>query len=126
MIRILVVDDEEAIRFVLEAILSRYGYEVESAEDGLVAMRKFKTQPFDIIITDIVMPEQEGLETIRKMKKEKPELGIIAISGGGRNGPIDYLSIAKKLGADFTFEKPWDNHELLEAVEQLTQRIPAH
>jgi DNA-binding NtrC family response regulator len=123
MICILVVDDDEAVRIVLKRILSRAGYDVECAQNGIDAMRKLKLKSADIVITDIIMPEQEGIETILMIKKMHPEIGIIAISGGGRIGPSDYLSMAKLLGADFTFAKPWNNQELLDAITQLSARI---
>ena len=125
MINILVADDEEAIRIALKRLLNKAGYVVECVENGIEAMRKLELKSADIVITDIIMPEQEGIETIRMIKKKIPEIGIIAISGGGRNGPSDYLTIAKMLGADFTFTKPWDNQELLDAITELSDRVRA-
>jgi CheY-like chemotaxis protein len=125
MICILVVDDDEAVRIVLNKVLSKAGYDVECAVNGIDAMRKLRLKPADIVITDIVMPEQEGIETIRMIKKTNPEIGIIAISGGGRIGPSDYLSMAGMLGADFTLAKPWDNQELLNMIANLSDRIHA-
>ena len=82
------------------------GYEVIEAADGREGLLKFRKQGADLVITDLIMPEQEGLETITLMKKERPDLNIIAISGGGRIGPEAYLPAAQELGAARVFSKP--------------------
>ncbi|MCL4305127.1 response regulator [bacterium] len=116
MARILVVDDDPNIRQMLRSMLEREGYEVDVASNGLECMRRFEAAPADLVITDIIMPEQEGIETIRRLRAEYPESRIIAISGGGRIGPSDYLSMAKLIGAVSTLSKPFDRKDLLEAI----------
>ena len=127
MKRILVVDDDEAIRNLLKTILEREGYEVSSAADGKEAIRLFRRQPSDLIITDIIMPEQEGLKTILNLRRDHPHVGIIAISGGGQYGLGDYLEAATAFGADKTFSKPFDRAELVRSVRDLLaqKRAPA-
>ncbi|PIE57839.1 MAG: response regulator [Desulfobulbus propionicus] len=117
--RILVIDDDEQMRLLLRQIIEWTGYEVLEAVDGLDGMVKQHQYKADLVITDIIMPEQEGLETITALKKEYPGLKIIAISGGGRIGPEAYLPAAKELGADRVFSKPFDVKELAEAVKEL-------
>jgi len=119
MKHIMVIDDDEAIRDLLKAILEREGYEVTSAADGKEAIRLFRRNPSDLIITDIIMPQQEGLKTISDLRREHPEVRIIAISGGGQYGLGEYLDVATALGADQTFAKPFDRLELVKAVRKL-------
>ncbi len=116
---ILVVDDEEQMRSIIRQLLENAGYSVMEAPDGKVALWLFKEMPADLIITDIIMPEKEGLETIMELKRDFPKVKIIAISGGGQGSPGQYLSIAKKMGADHTLTKPFEKEELLKAVKNL-------
>lgn len=120
MIRILVVDDDYQMREMLGVILERKGYDVKTASDGNAAIQLQQTKPFDIIITDIIMPEKEGLETISELRRGYPRLKIIAISGGGRYRPEGYLELAKQLGADLVLAKPFGSWEILSAVKELT------
>ncbi len=117
--RILVIDDDEQMRTLLRQVIEWAGYEVVEAEDGREGMIQQRREPADLVITDLIMPEQEGLETITGLKKEYPDLKIIAISGGGRIGPDAYLPAAKELGADRIFSKPFDVKELAQAVKEL-------
>ncbi len=117
--RILVVDDEEPIRTMLRKILEDSGYEVSEAPDGKVALWIYKVKHSDLIITDLIMPEKEGIETISELKRDYPEVKIIAISGGGRGGKGQYLDMAKKFGADNTLAKPFEKEELLKTVKDL-------
>jgi DNA-binding response OmpR family regulator len=119
MPRILVIDDDTQIREMLTQFLEKAGYEILAAPNGLAALKLQQAQPADLIITDLIMPEKEGLETIREFRRNFPMVRIIAISGGGMIGPDEYLSIAKKLGAYKTFSKPLELRELLEAVREL-------
>ena len=119
MTKILVVDDEVTVREMVGEMLTRGGYEVVMAANGLEAMRRLKEQEFAVIVTDIVMPEQEGLETVLAVRKEHPQTKVIAISGGGRYGASDYLETATFFGADRVFGKPISWQELLAAVEEL-------
>ncbi|MFH1279260.1 MAG: response regulator [Candidatus Eisenbacteria bacterium] len=119
MARVLVVEDDPQVRMMLRMTLERAGCVVDEAEDGRVALRKHRQDPADLVITDIVMPEVEGIETIMELRRSSPALPIIAISGGGHESPESYLTIAEKLGANRTFAKPVDREEMLEAVNDL-------
>ena len=121
MTRILVIDDDEQFRSMLCARLAREGYEVSEAADGLEGMEVLDAIPCNLVITDIVMPEKEGLETISEIRKRAPEVRVIAISGGGRMGPECYLPIAKKLGAEHTFAKPFEWEEFRRVVAELSR-----
>lgn len=117
--RILVIDDDEQMRVLLQQAMQWAGFEVVAAENGRQGQQLFEEQPADLIITDLIMPEQEGLETIRMLKRGYPAVKIIAISGGGRIGPEAYLPAAMELGADRIFAKPFDVKELISAVHEL-------
>lgn len=119
MKQILIIDDEPDILIMLKKMIERAGYEVEIAENGLVGMGLFKTGSFDMVITDILMPEKEGLEIIRDMKQMNPDLKIIAISGGGRISAASYLESAEIFGADMVFEKPFRQAEITGAIKSL-------
>jgi YesN/AraC family two-component response regulator len=119
MLQILIIDDEEQIRAVFKEMLGRSGYMVSEAsngEEGLILQRE---KPADLIITDIVMPHKEGLETIREIRQEFPEVKIVAISGGGEIGSDQYLDVAKQFGVVCTLQKPIRLEELLGTVERL-------
>ena len=119
MKKILIVDDDQQIRTMLRITLERAGHEVLEACDGVQAVAAFKDPAIGLVITDIVMPEKEGIELIMELKGINPRLGIIAISGGGRINPEDYLKWARRFGVEHTFSKPVDRKKLLEAVSQL-------
>lgn len=116
MARILVVDDEELARFTIRDILETAGHEVDEATNGNEAISSQTANPFDLIITDIIMPEKEGVETIIELKRDYPDLKIIAISGGGRTRNLDFLKLADEFGADKILAKPFSEEELLERV----------
>ena len=116
MKKILVIDDNPSVRHTLGRILQRGGYEVATAVDGRKGMIAFRKEPPDLVLTDIIMPEREGLETIRDILAERPGTKIIAISGGGRIGNTDFLDLAKKMGATDALSKPFDPDALLELV----------
>ena len=117
--RILVIDDDEQMRTLLRQVMEWAGHEVFEAGDGRAGMLKQRKEQVDLVITDLIMPEQEGLETITSLKKEYPHVKIIAISGGGRIGPDAYLPAAQELGADRVFSKPFDVRELAATVKEL-------
>ena len=117
--RILIIDDDEQIRVLLQQMMEWAGFEVEVAENGKVAMNIQKQNPADLVITDLIMPEQEGLETISRLKKDYEGIKIIAISGGGRIGPEAYLPAAQELGADRVFSKPFDIQSVVDTVKEL-------
>jgi DNA-binding response OmpR family regulator len=124
MARILVIDDDPQVREMLKQLLERAGYEVGVAPDGNAGVKINRADPAQLIITDIVMPGKEGLETIMEFRRHFPAVRIIAISGGGKIGPHDYLNTAKAMGAQKTFAKPFDLPELLSAVWELLQKDP--
>lgn len=117
--RIMVIDDEAQARRMLQIFLQRLGYEVLEAEDGATGLRLLREQPVDLIITDILMPNKEGLETITEIREHNREVKIIAMSGGGRMGNTDYLDLAKRFGADAIFAKPLDLNDLEAAITNL-------
>jgi CheY-like chemotaxis protein len=127
MKRILVIDDEIQMRQMLKQTLERAGYEVIEAPDGREGIELFKEKPTDLIITDLIMPEKDGMETVIELKREFPDVKIIAISGGSRAmDPRDYLHYATQVGVVNTFTKPFDNNELLEVIGQLLQESPVN
>ena len=117
--RILIIDDEEQIREMLTQMLSREGYQVVNAKNGKEGMAACRENPVDLIITDIIMPEKDGIEMILELRHDFPNLKVIAISGGGRLGPNGYLEMAKKLGAHRTFFKPFNRKEIIDGVKEL-------
>ncbi len=119
MKRILVIDDDDQVRRMIRQMLERAGYEVTDAPDGEIGVRMHRAEPVDLIITDIFMPEKEGLETIRELRRDFPDIKIIAISGGGSTGAFSYLPLAKSFGALDTISKPFDRSELLDSVKRL-------
>jgi CheY-like chemotaxis protein len=122
MARILVVDDEAQMREVLCQALERRGHTVAQANDGREAMQRLAEQQPDLVITDLVMPEMEGIETIQALRRKCPGIPIIAISGGGRLEPENYLTMAGQIGADRTFAKPFRMEEIVAAVRELTTK----
>ena len=118
MARILVIDDEELVRFTVKQALEKAGHEVVEAADGNDGIEIYRQSPVDLIITDIIMPQKEGVETIVELRREDPDVKIIAIFGGGRTGNTDYLEMAKKFGARRVLRKPFGRQELLAAVQE--------
>ena len=116
MQKILVIDDDILVRDTIVRILDRRGYQVLVAEDGAHGLRIFRSEHPDLVITDIIMPEKEGLETIREIRSECPDAKIIAISGGARIGNMDFLKFAGKLGAAELIAKPFDPTDLVKTV----------
>jgi CheY-like chemotaxis protein len=117
---ILIIEDDELIRDVLKQLLEREGYNVTTARNGKIGIELFQAEPSDLVITDLIMPEKEGIETIRELRKDYPDLKIIAISGGGNIiAPTEYLNIAQRLGVQKTLSKPFKTEEILEAIRQL-------
>lgn len=118
--KVLVIDDDQDMRAILRELLENFGYEVVEAENGEIGLRVFDQKQPDVVITDIVMPDREGLSTIMELRKKKTAAKIIAMSGGGAYGSAsDYVNVAKKLGADRVFPKPPDFEVLLATVKEL-------
>ena len=119
MSTILVVDDDSQVLQVLSEMLRLEGHDVTMAENGREALNCYDRERFDLVITDIIMPDREGLETIADLRQRSQDLPIIAISGGGRSGSMDYLETARYLGADTTLSKPFGRKELLAAIDEV-------
>ncbi len=119
MASILIIEDDDFVQNMLKQTFERAGYDVATASNGRIGVKLYQSQAFDVVITDLIMPDMEGIETISTLRKTNPDVKVIAISGGGRNGPEDYLHLAGKLGAAQTFSKPVDRNKLLDAVKTL-------
>jgi DNA-binding response OmpR family regulator len=116
---ILIVEDDKELREMLKVSLIRHKYSVLEAIDGKDAISHFKPSIIDLVVTDLIMPEEDGLKVIMKLRELKPQLKIIAISGGGKAGPGSYLKLAKALGADAVFSKPFSINDLVSKIESL-------
>jgi len=116
---ILVIDDDQHVRGMLRTVLEDFGYKVLEAPDGNIGVQLFSENRVDLIITDIIMPDKEGLETIREIKASSPDAKIIAISGGAKVGPGTYLKLAELMGAQRAFEKPIQISVLLSSIAEL-------
>jgi len=114
--KILVIDDDHLVRYALSKILLGAGYEVVTASDGKRGMAVLRAEHPDVVITDIIMPEQEGIDTIIQIRRERPAAKIIAISGGGRIRNIDFLEMAQSLGASDVLAKPFEVDDLLSCL----------
>ncbi len=117
--KILIVEDNPVVRQTLAQILEGEGYETVIARDGNEGILLYETERPDLVITDMVMPEKEGIETIRTVLLRNPNAKIIAISGGGRTGNVSYLQLARHLGAAATLEKPFDPDTIIEMANKL-------
>ncbi len=117
MPRVLVVDDSEGLREIMSIGLRARGYEVSQAADGRRALDLQREQPYEVIVTDLFMPEMDGIETIETLRQEFPATAIIAISGVPSKTGADFLEVAAKLGAHRVLRKPFTIPELVEAVE---------
>ena len=116
MAKLLIVEDDDEVRDVLKTLLREEGHEVFEASDGNEAMEQFRQTPADLVILDIVLPDKEGLETIIYLKRTHPNVKIMAMSGGGRTSPQDYLDMAKRLGAVEVIAKPFSIDDFLRSV----------
>ncbi len=119
MSAILLIDDDASVLDVMSEMLRLEGHDVTIAENGKAAADCVKNASFDLVITDLIMPEKEGLETIADIRRSLAEIPIIAISGGGRLGPNDYLETARFIGANATLAKPFARTELINTVDSL-------
>jgi YesN/AraC family two-component response regulator len=121
---ILIIDDEAQIRSMIRLVLEREGYVISEASDGAEGIRLFRENPADLILTDLIMPNKDGIGMMLELKKEFPAVNIIAMSGGGLNRPDGYLLGAKKLGAVHTLAKPINRQELLRVVKDALKPKP--
>lgn len=116
---ILIVEDDDELREMLNVSLVRRDFSVFEASNGKEAILHFKPSITDVVVTDIIMPEEDGLKVIMRLRELKPSIKIIAISGGGKAGPGSYLNLAKALGADAIFSKPFPINDLIIKIEEL-------
>jgi CheY-like chemotaxis protein len=116
---ILLVEDDKELREMLKMSLLRRSFSVLEAENGKDAIAHFRPSVTDLVVTDLIMPEEDGLKVVIKLRELKPSIKIIAISGGGKIGPGSYLNLAKALGADAIFSKPFSINDLIVKIEQL-------
>ena len=117
---ILVIDDDDLVRGMVCSVLKKNGFTVLEAENGNVGLEHVqRADPPALVITDILMPDKEGLETISEIRALNPDIKIIAMSGGGKTKNMTFLGLAKKIGADQTLEKPFRPAELLAAVQKV-------
>lgn len=119
MPRILIIDDDHDLRTCLRLLLERSGYETVEAAHGRAGLKVLSGTAVDLVITDILMPEMEGIEFILALRKDRPHLPVIAISGGGVVDPVEYLQVATLLGAVSVLTKPFDLGHLCERVKTL-------
>lgn len=120
---ILIVEDDNELREMLSLSLLRHKFTVIEATNGKDAIMHFRPSLTDLIVTDLIMPEEDGLKVIMKLKELKPSLKVIAISGGGKAGPGSYLNLARLLGADAVFSKPFSVNELISKIKELCEMV---
>jgi CheY-like chemotaxis protein len=116
---ILLIEDDNEMRDMLKTALIRKDHVVIEAENGKEALIHFKPGVTDLVITDLIMPDEDGLKVIMKIRKLKPAIKVIAISGGGKAGPGSYLNLAKVLGADAIYSKPFSINDIILKIEEL-------
>ncbi|ALA59657.1 response regulator [Nitrospira moscoviensis] len=116
MPRILVIDDERLIRSTIVAILSREGFSIEEAADGRAGLALIHKHRPDVVITDIFMPNKDGIEILMELKRSCPETKIIAMTGGGQSQMIEIAHAAELLGAHQILRKPFEKRDLLHAM----------
>lgn len=119
MASILVIDDDDQIRLLLREVFERVGHRVSEARDGTEGMEQYRQAPSDLVILDILMPEKEGLETIIELRREFPNVKIVAVSGGSERSHVNLLELAKRLGARHAIQKPFDIQALTDLVASI-------
>jgi DNA-binding response OmpR family regulator len=119
MARILIIDDEATFRGLLRRMLKQAGYEVLEAADGTAGVASYRENLPDLVIVDLYTPGKKGIDVITELRRDFPDVKIIAMSGGGPTGDFDPLSAAMALGAQHTFLKPFNHQKLLAAIKQL-------
>ncbi len=119
MHRILIIDDDNEFRKMLKLSISKAGHEVVEASNGRDGLRAYQAERFDLVVTDIFMPVQEGIETIFKLKEFDTNVQIIAISGGGSHQNFEYLNNSSDFGVQKTFQKPFAMPAFLDAIQEV-------
>jgi two-component system response regulator (stage 0 sporulation protein F) len=118
MASVLVVDDNSAVRAAVRSVMERDGHKVVEVENGVEGLREYRSHPADVVVTNIVMPEMDGIELIRELKNSFPNARIIALSGYDDSGDAGYLHLAEQLGAIATLRKPFDDNVLADTVKE--------
>ena len=124
MARILIIDDDDTLRGIIAKSLSHAGHEISQANNGRKGVAQFRSAPTDLVITDLVMPEQEGMETIKILHRDFPQTPIIAMSGGLDGSPL-YLDLTRRLGARVTLTKPFTLQQLKQVIDGILAQPPA-
>ena len=125
MAAILVIDDDELVRRTTGAMLVSAGHSADLAANGRLGVEKLKLQHYDAVITDILMPDQEGLETVREIRRHDQQLGIVVMSGGHPGSGVDFFAAAMVFGADATLAKPFTRKQLLDCIEMVLRNESA-
>jgi DNA-binding response OmpR family regulator len=125
MARILLIDDDPAVRNMLRLTLTHFGHTVTEARDGKEGLASFERARPDLVLTDIVMPEKEGLELLMDLRKRQPPVKVIAMSGGDRKSATSYLHMATLMGASRVLSKPFPSDELLTAIREVLSNAAA-
>ncbi len=125
MARILIVDDDPGIRALLRAILTVAGHDITEAADGVEGIDVFRGRPSDLVFCDLFMPNKDGLETIRELRRDFPGVRVVAMSGGGFKGTVNLLPAARTLGAERLLPKPFDRETVLGLVADALPPAPA-
>lgn len=117
MVKVILADDDDNVRFALSAALRKAGFEVVEAKNGGDRVFEEQIADTDVVVTDILMPDCDGIELITKLRTQSPTLPVIAMSGGGRISGANYLETADALGAKAIFHKPFDTEDLISAIQ---------
>ncbi len=120
MSRILLIDDDDQLRAMLQASLEVLGHEVEQAADGVEGMRRFRECSPDIVITDLIMPNKEGIELILELRRLQKDVKIVAMSGGGHMSTRSYLDMVRMIGVRRVLEKPFSLAQLKEVLDSFS------
>lgn len=123
MKKVLIIDDEQQLRALLRIILVREGFAVQEASDGRAGLALWRQSPADLVLTDLFMPETDGIEVIRVVKQSSPEAKIIAMTGGGHARMLEIAEAAKIFGAEHILYKPFGRESLLSAVNALLEPL---
>ena len=123
--RVLVVDDDTGVRNFLRMLLELEGYEVATVGNGIEALEVQRSDPAAVVLTDIFMPDADGMETIVKLREEFPQTKIIVMSGGGSYRGADYLALAREIGAAKSLKKPFAPQDLIDAMREVAGSQPA-
>jgi len=118
---ILVVEDEDGVRLVVQTALEDAGFQVTTAANGLEASRLLSAAEFALVLTDVIMPDRDGIEVIGELRRRHPDVPVIAMSGGGRLPCEGYLTIARHLGAHAILQKPFTSEQLMATVTRLLE-----